>query len=646
MKWDRRKEVIKGFEQVRLLEAFPYIVWHCDSEGLLDYVNERGVRALDLTPETLSGWGWLQGLHPDDREWCRSKWEYSLRSGSPFHHECRLMGSDKTYRWYFAQGVPLLNDASEIEGWLGTLADIDTRKRVERELKRDALLLANVRDAVIVTNLEGKVTYWNEEATRLLGWNAAEMLHTPLAELPEPLHTLMTEVVRAPTAGDMWSGELALESKAGKEIWVDGRIAVIEGHRGEPWGLMGLFHDVSDRRRATTELRRIEMQHRQAQKMEALGQLAGGVAHDFNNLLTVIAGHGEVLSEALLPGEAPHSSVQEILDAVERASDLTRQLLVFGRRDVRTSETSDLNGVVRDIEKMLRRLIGENIRLSTDIAPGAAPVGLGSSQIEQILINLAVNARDAMPAGGELLIETRVLEADEGKPQGGEGSERSVELTVRDTGTGMTEEVQRHLFEPFFTTKGPGRGTGLGLALVYGIVEQSGGYTEVDSELGRGTTFRIALPWTEPVPRPEVPDPELSEPGIPARSATVLLVEDDDSVRELAHDSLRRAGYHVLVADRGVTAIRQAIQYAGTIHLLVTDVVLPGRGGWRLAERLRDLFPSLKVLFISGYTEDDVVRQGVRRDEVPFLHKPFSPSVLVTKVREVLGAPEPVFQRR
>jgi signal transduction histidine kinase len=392
------------------------------------------------------------------------------------------------------------------------------------------------------------------------------------------------------------------------------------------------------RKRSEAELHKTEEQLRQAQKLEAIGSLAGGVAHDFNNLLTIINGYSEIIGSQL-PADSPvRDLVREIGQAGERAASLTRQLLAFSRKQVLEPKVFNLNAIVTDTAKMLRRLIGEDIELNTTLEPGLRRVRADPGQLEQVLINLAVNARDAMPQGGKLTIETANAELHEtythayaDLPPG-----PYVMMAVSDTGCGMDEATKARIFEPFFTTKGPGKGTGLGLATVYGIVKQSEGHVAVYSEPGRGTTFKIYLPVAEE----RVPSGK-SHPGLqPARpgTETILLAEDEPALQALARHVLQSHGYTVLEAGQGDKALRIAQDYKGTIHLLVTDVVMPAMSGRQLAERLAANRPGVKVLYLSGYTDDAVVRHGVLQAETAFLQKPFTPGALAQKVREVLDS--------
>jgi two-component system cell cycle sensor histidine kinase/response regulator CckA len=389
--------------------------------------------------------------------------------------------------------------------------------------------------------------------------------------------------------------------------------------------------------RDVTEQRRLEGQLLHAQKMEAIGRLAGGVAHDFNNLLTVILSYSDLLLEDLPPEAGGRDDVAEIRKAAVAASSLTRQLLAFSRQQVLEPRVLDVNAVVASTEKLLTRLLGEDVRLATTLAPDLGAVKVDPGQLEQIIMNLAVNARDAMPRGGHLTIETGNVDMDESyvreHPVAQPG--RYVMLAVSDTGVGMDAVTQAQIFEPFFTTKEPGKGTGLGLATVYGIVKQSGGFIWVYSEPGHGTSFKIYLPRVDERVVPAAAAVQHRVGG----SETVIVVEDVAAVRTVAREMLGRHGYRVLEAADGDTALRLAAKHQGPIHLLLTDVVMPDVSGRELADQLAALRPGMRVLFMSGYTDDAVVRHGVLQEGIAYLQKPFTPDTLARKVREVLDEP-------
>ncbi len=386
------------------------------------------------------------------------------------------------------------------------------------------------------------------------------------------------------------------------------------------------------------EHRQLETQFLQSQKMEAVGQLAGGIAHDFNNLLTIITGYSQLILDRLSSGDGLREKVEEIKKAADRAASLTRQLLAFSRRQVLQPQVVDLSHVVANLDKMLRRLIGEDIDLVALCPPGVGRVKVDPGQIEQVILNLAVNARDAMPQGGKLTIETANVELDESYA----GNHVAVKtgpyvmLAVSDTGHGMDRETQARIFEPFFTTKEQGKGTGLGLSTVYGIVKQSGGNVWVYSEPGKGATFKIYLPRVVEAPQPkfEVKPPEAGLRG----TETILLVEDEAAVRLLVRGTLEQNGYDVLDAGSGAEALVMANERKQPIHLLVTDVVMPGMSGREAAQQVTLAHPETRVLYMSGYTDDAVVRHGVLESSAAFVQKPFTPDSLLRKIREVLDA--------
>ncbi len=401
-----------------------------------------------------------------------------------------------------------------------------------------------------------------------------------------------------------------------------------------------LRREIGERERVERERESVQQQLSQAQKMEAVGQLAGGVAHDFNNLLTVITSYCEMLLEDIPRNDPRRADVEEVLRAAGSAARLTRQLLAFSRQQILQPEALDLNVTVAELEKMLRRLLPADIGLTTALAPELGTVIADRGQLEQVIVNLAVNSRDAMPTGGHLTIGTANADLDESyiarHPGAAPEPGRYVVLSVTDTGHGMDAETQARIFEPFFTTKEKGRGTGLGLSTVYGIVKQSGGYVWLYSEVGRGTTFKIYLPRVEAVSGARLTAPAARE--ITGGDETVLLVEDEEAVRTIAQRVLERHGYKVLPAPNGVHALRIAEEFAGTIELVVTDLVMPQMGGQQLVKRLGGRRPAIRILMMSGYTSDQSFRQRVLEQGIPFLEKPFTPGLLLAKVRAALDA--------
>lgn len=516
-------------------------------------------------------------------------------------------------------------------------ARVAERKRAEAALReseeRFRELFENANDLIYTQGLTGNFTSFNRAGERITGYGREEALQMHMTQLvaPEYVEPVRQEIRRQFAGEGPRTYELEIIAKGGRRVALEVSSRLIY-QQGEPVGLQGIARDV-------TERKQLEAQLRQSQKMEAVGRLAGGIAHDFNNMLTVIKGYSDLLEEQLDPSqERERRAANEINQAADRAASLTRQLLAYSRRQVLEPKVLDLNEVVTNLERMLCRLIGEDVELVTFLKSGLGRVKADPGQIEQVLMNLAVNARDAMTRGGKLTVETENLELDRSQSRDGATMQPGsyVVLSVSDTGCGMNAETRARIFEPFFTTKEQGKGTGLGLATVYGIVKQSGGYIWVDSELGRGATFKIYLP------RIEEPTAAARSVRSPAEaswgSETVLLVEDEKAVRELAGITLQRNGYRVLEAGNGREAAQLAEQHTGPIHLLLTDVVMPEISGRELAERLAGRMPGMKVLYMSGYTDDAILHHRVLAPDIAFLQKPFTAKSLASKVRRVLDA--------
>ncbi|MBM3779255.1 MAG: PAS domain S-box protein [Acidimicrobiia bacterium] len=481
------------------------------------------------------------------------------------------------------------------------------------------------QDAIISTDNGGRIHFWNLSAGRTFGREAPDAAGRSILDLlDEPSREQYRDLTTRLRAGDTAPGIRELTALRSDGTTFPVEVSLATWQSGEERNFTAIVRDITARRQAEDALRLREQELRQAQKMEAVGRLAGGVAHDFNNLLTAIRGYAELLVYDLPEGDPKKEDAAEIVKAADSAGSLTRQLLAFSRKQILAPQIVSIETIVRGMQKMLTRLIGEDIALSVTSEGQLARVKADPGQIEQVILNLAVNARDAMPTGGELAI--RLANVTE------EGAAR-VLLEVRDTGMGMDAETISHIFEPFYTTKEAGAGTGLGLATVLGIVEQSGGTITVDSEPGRGTCFRILFPQAAAAPAVTASDVPRAEGGA---SETVLLVEDEASVRRFAHQVLTREGYHVLEAANGHDALDLAGRHDGPIHLLVTDVVMPGKGGRVVWEELAVARPELKVLFVSGYTEDAVVRHGIREMGLPYLQKPFSVTALADAVRSAL----------
>jgi PAS domain S-box-containing protein len=617
-----------------LAEAMPQIVYVTRPDGWTVWLNQQWLDYTGLTLEESVGQGWIQAFHPEDAPRASIAWREAMATSRTFAMECRLRRADGVFRWWLIRCVPLRDAAGVLLRWLGTATDIHDLKVAEREVSASEERFATVFQSNLIAlgiaeMSSGRFIDVNNRAGEFFGYTRDEMIGHTVLELglwSDPADR--ERRIAAITAGIPTSpGEASFRRKSG-EI----RHALVSM---EPMTLSGIpeplvVSGIVD----ITEHKILEAQLLQAQKMDAVGRLAGGVAHDFNNSLGVILGYTELLMRHAR--EPERSKLDQILKATRSASALTRQLLAFSRKQIVDPKVLDLNTLVSDLQKMLGRLIGENIDLAIVAGAHLGQVKADQAQIEQVVMNLCVNARDAMPEGGRLRIETEnsgpVAVPGGHEPQMAAG--RYVMLAVSDTGCGMPADVLAQIFEPFFTTKAEGKGTGLGLAMVYGVVKQAGGSVWADSEPGQGTTVRIYLPRID---EPADVMPEEQEAPTARGWETILLVEDEGALRAIAREILEDHGYRVIEAASAAEAMEIAQQRSDPIHLLLTDVIMPRMNGRSLAEALVVARPATRVLYMSGYTDDVIAHSGVLDSGMLLLEKPFTALALLGRVRAALG---------
>ncbi len=623
---------------------------------------------------------WANRIHPADQDGVKSALTAYLQGSAPAYAvEHRLQHKDGSYRWVLARGVSLRDASGKPYRMAGSLTDITARKEMEEEVRRyqkeleqrvrertallsqaNAVLREQMQEhlrmlevlresqqrlslyvrqtpmAAIEWNQDLQVTEWNLAAEKVFGYPRAEALGHDLSFIvpesaPERVQKIASDLL-ARCGGTRSTNENI--TKDGKIILCEWYSTPLVDAGGHVVGVASLANDI-------TEHRKLEEQFRQAQKMEAVGQLAGGIAHDFNNLLSAILGYSDLVLEAMDSQDPQRKRIEHIEKAGRRAASLTQQLLAFSRKQVLAPRVLNLNGVLQDMHHLLQRLIGENIELRRHADPSLGQVKVDPGQMEQVVMNLAVNARDAMANGGILTLEAANVTLDEEYCRhhvAGESGEY-VLLAISDTGSGMDQVTRQRIFEPFFTTKELGKGTGLGLSTVYGIVKQSGGHIEVYSEVGKGTSFKIYLPRVNEKPHASAAAPPQQEET--RGTETILVVEDDGELRGMAYEYLTAQGYSVLVAGNGAEALPIVENHPGPIALVITDVVMPGLSGPQLVQKLTKLRPHIKPLYVSGYTQNGVVHHGVLDPGIEFVAKPYRPSDLARKVRSMLDKTVP-----
>ena len=612
-----------------MADTAPVMIWVTGPEKQLTFVNKTWLEFTGRTMEEELESGWSAGVHPEDLPRFFEAFCTAFDARRSFQVECRMRRKDREYRSILCSGVPRFAPGGVFAGYIGSDIDITDLQSEERFRQ----LAENIDQVFWMLDLgTQQILYVSPAFEKVWGCSAAA-LYQNRGWLVESVHPedrgrftdFLTKV----------SSEAAEEAYRivrpdGSVRWIQDRAFLVCGPDGKPYRVAGIAEDV-------TAHQELEEQLRQAQKMEAVGRLAGGIAHDFNNLLTIIGGYSQMLLDGTPAKDQRREQLESILSAANRASILTRQLLAFSRQQVLQPRVVSVNHLLTNMEALLRPLIGEHITLETEFDPSVSCIKVDPHQIEQVLMNLAANARDAMPAGGRLRIQTSMAAAsDIGPDNRPREVGKRVRLRISDTGCGMDERTRERAFEPFFTTKGPGKGTGLGLSTVYGIVRQNQGEIHVSSTVGRGTVFDVYFPA---VPESETEsDAPAHRPRTRAATETVLVAEDEAGVRGLVRQTLEQLGYTVLEATNGIEALRVVEQHASEIHLLLTDVIMPLMNGHELSTRLRSIRPGTKVLYMSGYADDVLAFHGIARPDMAYIQKPFTPSQLAWKVEAVLSA--------
>jgi PAS domain S-box-containing protein len=647
---EERAKLILQIESQRqrlnnIVANVPGIVWEAWSEPNLE---KQRINFVSNYVETMLGYSleewlsipnfWLSIVHPDDKEQLEQVAFADFASKSNTL-EFRWIARDGRVLWAKSNSAVITDDEGQPVGLRGVTIDITERKQAEAAIKeaeeRYRSIFENAIEGIFQSTADGRFISVNPAMARILGYESPEELIADRTDIsiqhyvdPNSRAELKRMLAKQ---GIVVGYECEVYRKDRSKIWVIENIRVICDQNGTLLHYEGSIEDI-------TERKTLEDQLRQSQKLEAVGMLAGGIAHDFNNLLTAITGYSALTLMQLKAEDPLRQNIEEVKKAADRAAALTRQLLAFSRKQVLQLRILNLNEVISELEKMLQRLIGEDIRLRTVLEADLGAIKGDPGQIEQIIMNLAVNARDAMPQGGNLTIETRNVYLDENYARHHIAVNPGpyVLLAVSDNGLGMDEKIREHIFEPFFTTKEKGKGTGLGLPTVYGIVNQLGGNIWVYSEVGHGTTFKIYLPRTDEDAHEykRSADTEKALQG----EETIVLAEDEEMVRKLARRVLEIYGYQVLEVANGGAAILVCERHKGPIHLLITDVIMPEMSGVELATRLTRLHPEMKVLYMSGYTDNNIAHRGVLDEDANFIQKPFSTDALARKVREILDA--------
>jgi two-component system cell cycle sensor histidine kinase/response regulator CckA len=631
---DEEQEHDLAEERMRIaMEAANVGYWDWNLIDDTQVWSETCKSLLGLPPESATGMSVLMNsIHPHDREYVRASIHGAIDQKQSYFCKFRVLWPDGTMHWQSARGRAFYDENGHTIRMLGVAINIDSQKAAEENLRLQGAALEAAANAIVITDAKGTILWVNQAFTSLTGYAREESIGqtTRMLKSCEHDHHFYENLWSTIRSGQVWRGEIKNRKKDGSLYNEEMTITPVSPASGEITNFIAIKQDVTDKKK-------LEAQYRHAQKMEAVGRLAGGIAHDFNNVLSVIIGYSSLSLEKLQPAHAVAGHLLNIKSAADRAASLVKQLLTFSRQQVVYPRIIDLNALVKNTQDMLRRLVGEDVSITVKDTTPLGTIKADVGQLEQVLMNLVVNARDAIVDGGQIIIETRNVDLDESYQTEHEPVKpgRYVMLSVSDTGCGMDEKTKARIFEPFYTTKEPGRGTGLGLATVYGIVKQSGGYIWVYSEPGQGATFKLYFPRVSDIP--EVLSKPRERTEVRGGSETILLVEDDEAVRDLIVLTLQNAGYTVLDASTPEAAIELAADHGGKVDLLLSDIVMPSISGIRLTPMLRTSRPDLRVILMSGYAAETLARQAPIPPDVMFIEKPFTKVSLLTTIQNVLG---------
>jgi PAS domain S-box-containing protein len=613
----------------KMADTAPVMIWLTGPDQLFTFVNRTWLNFTGRTTEQELGTGWAASVHPDDRQRCYQTFSSAFDARQDFQLECRLRRADGEYRSILCSGVPRFAPGGNFAGYIGSDIDINDLQSEERFRQ----MAENIDQVFWLLDLAAeKMLYVSPAFDKLWGRSSAAvyqntdwLLESVHAEDRNRFTAFFTRVKSEPA-----EEYYRIVRPDGFVRWIHDRAFLVHDPAGKPYRVAGIAEDI-------TAHRELEEQLRQAQKMEAIGRLAGGIAHDFNNLLTIICGYSEMLLDGTGATDPRREKLEQVLSAANRAGILTRQLLAFSRREAPQPTLVNVNRLLSNMEAMLRRLIGEHITIETALEPDLSCIQADPNQIEQVVLNLAANARDAMPNAGRLRIETSMVDApDKESVESPYNTGRCVRLRISDTGGGMDDRTRERAFEPFFTTKDVGKGTGLGLSMVYGIVRQNQGTIHLSSEPGQGTVVDLCFPAMQASElESTAPAGQVGTTGV---AATILIAEDEPGVRERVRQTLEQFGHTVLEATDGYEALRLIEERKSEIHLLLTDVIMPLMNGRELARRLKLIRPEVKVLYMSGYTDDVLAFHGIDQAEIDLIQKPFTQSEIARKVQIVLSA--------